>query len=543
MKKLLSISTLLIGVFLMSSCAKPKDISHLRQENAKMDREELYKNVVVPQGPLVLQDFLALGLMQNFDIKMKQQQYLVQKELATSEQLKMLPSLEANADWSQRSNYDASGSINVDTGAVNFADSISETRSTQVQGLSMAWNVLDFGITYLRSRQEMGREVIALQEYKRLKQNTILDITDSYWRSVVALKAKDGATYLIQVIDNRQKSLDKQMASKSVSEVDGLLNHKSLIEMEIKLQNYERELSITKSTLARLAGLPSSADFELANVDLLALDIKMPSVQELEELAFLNRPELFVNDQQVEIALDDVRISLLSMLPSANLSATYNHDNNNFLMNKTWYSAGINAAWDLFSLPQKYYQKKSSEERVGVAKNARLAMSIAMLSQVHLSYLEYQDAMRQYELAVELSSVKTRLLEAGKKGKKQGESDSADVLNLETEALLAQIYKTNAYSDLRIALERIANTVGRPLQFSPEIIVESVDKDNFLMEKAEASYIGGADSAAQKMAQEEAAKLVEADSSESNSSMKEDMEADLGAVEELNEQEISMEIE
>ena len=528
MKKLLSISTILIGVFLMSSCVKPKDISHLRQENAKMDREELYKNAIVPQGPLVLQDFLALGLMQNFDIKMKQQQYLVQKELATAEQLKMLPSLEANADWTQRSNYDASGSFNLDTGAYNFADSISEDRSTQVQGVTMAWNILDFGITYLRSRQEMGREAIALQEYKRLKQNTILDITDSYWKSIVALKAKDGAMYLIQVIDNRQKSLDKQMASKSVSEVDGLMNHKTLIEMEIKLQNYERELSIAKSTLSRLAGLPSNMDFELANVDLLAMDIKMPSVQELEELAFLNRPELFVNDQQVEIALDDVRISLLSMLPSANFSASYNHDNNDYLMNKTWYSAGINAAWDLFSLPQKYHQKKSSEERVEVAKNARLAMSVAMLSQVHLSYLEYLDAIRQYELAVELASVKTRLLEAGKKGQKQGESDSADVLNLETEALLAQIYKTNAYSELRIALERVANTVGRPLQFSPEIIVESIDKDTFMIEKAEAAYIGGAEAN---------------DSNENISNAIEEVNSDFSAVEELKEEEISMEME
>jgi len=480
----------MIGVFLMASCVKPKDVSHLRQENAKADREELYKNAVVPQGPLVLQDFLALGLMQNFDIKMKQQDYLVQKELATGEQLKMLPSLQADADWKHYSHYQASGSMNIETGQQNYADSISAPRNTELQTVTMAWNILDFGITYLRSRQEMAREAIALQEYKRLKQNTMLDITDAYWKSIIALKAKDGAGYLIQVIDNRQKSLDKQMASKAVSEVEGLENHRALIEMEIKLQAYDRQLQIAKATLARLAGLPPTTEFDLENVELVAMQVEMPPIQDLESIAFHNRPELFVNDQQVEIALDEVRVSLLSMLPSANLSATYNHENNDFLMHKTWYTAGINAAWDLFSLPQKFHQKMSAEERVKSAQNARLAMCIALLSQVHLSYLEYQDAGRQYELAVALSSVKTRLLEAGKKGKQQGENNSADILRLETEAFLAQVYRDKAYADLRVALERIANTLGRPLHFTPEIVVECVSKDAFLMEKAEHCYIG-----------------------------------------------------
>jgi outer membrane protein TolC len=78
-----------------------------------------------------------------------------------------------------------------------------------------------------------------MQDYERLKQNVILDITDAYWKAIVAQKATKGALDIIGLAENRQSDLEKQMQRKTVSEIDGLENQKRLIEMQIKLQNYK----------------------------------------------------------------------------------------------------------------------------------------------------------------------------------------------------------------------------------------------------------------------------------------------------------------
>ena len=61
MKRLLTIvSTLVLVSTFLASCVRPsKDITQLRLENAEKDKEYMFKNAVLPQEPLLLEDFVA----------------------------------------------------------------------------------------------------------------------------------------------------------------------------------------------------------------------------------------------------------------------------------------------------------------------------------------------------------------------------------------------------------------------------------------------------------------------------------------------------
>jgi outer membrane protein TolC len=480
MRRLLTIvSTLVIVSAFLSSCVRPtKDLNQLRLENAEKDKEYMFKNAVLPQDPLQLEDFVALGLLQNFDVLMRQQEIAVQTEAETSAKLGMLPSLTANNELSQRSKLNVVSSRSITTGNTTVADSYSHPKQTKTYNLALAWSVLDFGMTYFRARQQEDRVSIAKQDYERLKQNVVFDITDAYWKAIVAQKATKGALDVIGLAESRQSDLEKQMERKTVSEIDGLENQKRLIEMQIKLQNYKRDYYKQKARLASLVGLPPMADFQVADVALPAINVDIWDVRRLEEEAMVSRPELYIEDLNARIAADDTRTAILGMFPNVNLFGGYDHDQNEFLLNHNWYSFGVRTSWNLLNIPKAYYDHRSAKSREAAVKDARLQLSVAVMTEVNISYLDLQDSVAQYELAVDLSSVKNRLLEAGKKGQKQGQFDDADVLTLEAEALFSDIYQVTTYADVKVALERLANSVGKPLLFSDVTIPAYVFTDD-----------------------------------------------------------------
>jgi outer membrane protein TolC len=480
MRRLLTIvSTLVIVSAFLSSCVRPsKDLNQLRLENADKDKEYMFKNAVLPQDPLQLEDFVALGLLQNFDVLMRQQEVAVQMEAETAAKLGMLPSLTASSELSERSNLSVISSQNINSGQASLPTNYSHPKQTKTYSLALAWSVLDFGMTYYRARQQEDRVNIAMQDYERLKQNVILDITDAYWKAIVAQKATKGALDIIGLAENRQGDLEKQMQRKTVSEIDGLENQKRLIEMQIKLQNYKRDYYKQKARLASLVGLPPMADFQVADVALPAIQVDIWDVRRLEEEAIMSRPELYIEDLNARIAADDTRTAILGMFPNANLFAGFDHDQNPFLLNNNWYSMGLRTSWNLLNIPKSYYEHRSAKAREAAAKDARLQLSIAVMTEVNIAYLDLQDSVAQYDLAVDLSSVKNRLLDAGKKGQKQGQFDDADVLTLEAEALFSDIYQVTTYADVKVALERLANSVGKPLLFSDVTIPAYVFTDD-----------------------------------------------------------------
>jgi outer membrane protein TolC len=405
-------------------------------------------------------------MMQNFDVRMREQEYQVQKEAASGERLNMLPSLVAGSDVTARDEYYSVASKNTVTGAETVPQSISSEKESRALNFEMAWGVLDFGLTYYRARQADSRRLIAMQDFTRLKQNVILEITSAYWKAIVAKSAKSDAEAVLVKVEKRQASLEKQISNRTIPEIEGLSNKKLLLEMRIKLQNYERELRRSKAKLAALVGMPPDADFVLAEAKLSEDMGNVWEVKQLEETALHSRPELFSQDLRGEIASDEVRAAILRMFPNARLFGRYDYDANRFLLHNDWYSIGMRATWDLLRLPSLWAKKDSAQAAEKGVYQARLSLSVGILAQVHLAYLNLMDAKNHYKLAAELEKVKLRLLEAGRKEQKSGEYDSEDVLKLEAEALFARVYKMTTYSEFQVALERLGNTIGKPLAFS-----------------------------------------------------------------------------
>jgi outer membrane protein TolC len=226
-------------------------------------------------------------------------------------------------------------------------------------------------------------------------------------------------------------------------------------------------------------GLPANIDFELADVESIETDVLIDCLEELEEIALHNRPELYSADIDQLIKADDVRLAILQMFPNVELFDGRYHDGNRFLLHNNWMTAGVRATWNLLDIPGHEQERYIADSREDLIRINRMAISIGIVAQLHLAYFVYYDNVQSYKLARELESINERLLVAARSEQKQGKLHEADILKYEAEFLFSQVNTKKAYGDVENALEQLNNALGRPLYYRNTVTygVDEEDKE------------------------------------------------------------------
>ena len=78
-----------------------------------------------------------------------------------------------------------------------------------------------------------------------------------------------------------------------------------------------------------------------------------------------------------------------SLLPGLNFNAAWTSSSNDYLMNKTNFEYGSSIGANLLNVFRAPRLKEVNEMNTEIIKEQRLALSMAVLSQVHISNIEY----------------------------------------------------------------------------------------------------------------------------------------------------------
>lgn len=455
---------IILAIILTGCTSSLPDINLTRKTNLEKDHQFLKERAVQLDRPLTLDKAIQLSLELNLDAKVLVMEHDIRQEILTAAKLKMLPELSVNAEVSRRNREDAVSSQSIITGNESLEPSFSTEKTVNRQDFSLLWNILDFGISFYQSRQEESRVEVALQRLRRIRQNLILDVTEAYWQAMIAKETAATASELIKRIKKRLDIIGKQIESQMVSEVEGLELAVSLIEMEFRMEGFEQKLQKNKIQLATLMGLPQDTDFELAEMENEELESLQFDIETLEEEALLNRPELFEQDLEERITADEAKIKLIEMFPSPSLFWRYNRDENKFLFYDSWYTFGLKAACNLLSIPHKAKLRDAAIKRKNMIRMRRIAIGIGILTQLHLSVIEYQDALRRYQLLKKLTKHRNDLKDALHRQISAGKAHDALLLDSESRALFAKDRLLRALADVKTALQRIWNANGRNYQ-------------------------------------------------------------------------------
>ncbi|WP_454563415.1 TolC family protein [Pseudomonas sp. AIG] len=458
-QKLFGASLLALAISGCAVTSEPIERS-VSEQRAKSDLQGMYKDQEPLRGPLTLHQAMARAVKYNLEGRLKIMEEALAKRQLDLASFDMLPRMALDAGYVGRNNVNASSSQSVRTGTQSLEPSTSQDRDRDVADLTMVWNVLDFGVSYISAKQQ-GDQRLIVQERRRKVINTIVqDVRSAYWRAMAAerlLKQIDSLMARVQTArDNSQTLSDQRIGDP----VQSLGYQRSLIEATRQLEEQRRALSLAKTELATLINLPLGTPLTLATDDGYQIPELKVDLAKLEQEALTSRPELREQDYQTRISAAETRKAMLRLLPGLEFSAGGHYDSNSFLVEQGWADYGVKVTWNLFnviSAPAAINVAKAGEE---VATARRQAMSIAVLAQLYVANANYQEAMRQFKTNQQLSDIDGQIVGQLRNRHQAAGIGELELIQGELNNLQADLRRDLSYADLRNAYGQIFASAG-----------------------------------------------------------------------------------
>jgi outer membrane protein TolC len=426
----------------------------------KEDTSKMYVNQEPITGPLTLEAAVARTLKYNLDYRLKQMESALALGIADYSKYDMWPKLLANAGYNTRSNDSGGTSVGIEDGIQSLRASTSQERSYAQAGAEFSWNVLDFGVSYYRAKQNADQFLIAEERRRKLVQNMMQDVRAAYWRALGAQHMTNDAKDILARADKALVKSREAEAQKIISPALALNYQRALLDATSMLNQRRQDLEFAKRELAALMSVPPGQDFTLAE----ATETKLPpapsDIAGLEEMALLQRPELREEDFKKRITAAETKKQILSFMPNFNIAAGWKADSNEFLYNKNWTQASVGVTWNLlklFSLPSL---EKTQKEQVSVDEARRMALSMAILTQLRVSVERYNLALEDYKLADTAADVDKRLAAYTKASVSAKLESELEAIRTQARAVLGAYQKANTYANAQIAFGRLYNTLG-----------------------------------------------------------------------------------
>ena len=460
MKSALKASVVGATIFLAACSVNPMVLSEQEHEaRISSDSNLMYADQETLDGPLTLHQAMARAIRYNLDHRLKVMEEALANDMLEVSRLDMLPKLTYNAGYRGRNNYAGSSSRSLLDGTQSLEVSTSQDKERLVADLGLSWNILDFGVSYYRAKQQADRLMIVAERRRKVIHNIIQDVRSAYWRAMAAQKVLSDIEPLMTRIESALAAARIVEDRGLQSPVDSLSYQRRLLTSKRELHEARKELMTASTELATLMSLPAGTELVLVEQDAGLPAISMP-VEELEKLAMLQRPELREEGYHDRISAVEVKRTMTSLMPSLTISTNYNYDSNDFNHNNRWFDFSTMIAGNLMDIVTLQQRLDVARAQGQVVDTRRLALNMAVLSQVHISLIEFAEATQSYQTDNALDSVETRLLHHVTAAASSKSGNELDVIEREMNALLAELRKGESYAEMQTAYGRIFLSIG-----------------------------------------------------------------------------------
>jgi len=455
-----------VGVALLGAGCAVTPIPMSDEETAARIKGDLAV-VLAPQepltGPVTMSEAMARALRYNLDQRVKLMEMAVADRQLDLSRYDMLPKIVEAAGYTNRDNESGSVSRNLDTGLKTNQSSTSQDPERVTSDLGVTWNILDFGVSYLRARQNADLSLVAAERRRRVVQGIVQDVRTSFWRAVAAERLLGRIAPLEKRVADARRDSRTVESLRVQSPLRALTYQRDLLDTQRQLQSLRRELSPAKSQLAALMGLPPGQDFKIAippaNERSPALSLSVP-LDALETFALINRPELREETLNGRISEDETRRSLLRLLPGIDLNAGLHFDTNSYLVHQQWVDYGAKVSWNLLNLvsaPDLMAYGEATEELV---RRRRQALSMAVMSQVRVSVFQFQEVDAEYRLTADQAEIEMKISRESRNAGEAGQNGELEVIQTEARAMLSSLRRDLAYADLQNAYAKTLVSAG-----------------------------------------------------------------------------------
>lgn len=465
MNKPLTLNLILLSVIVtlcLSGCSVlPKQTSKIEvKKRVKEDVANMYVKQEPITAPITLEMAVARTLKYNLDYRLKKMESAMALGIADYSKYDMWPQLLATAGYNTRSNLSGGTSIGIEDGIESLRASTSQQRHVAQTGAEFSWNVLDFGVSYYQAKQNADQYLIAEERRRKLVQNMMQDVRAAYWRALGAQNLERSAKAILAKADEALLKSREAETQKIISPTLALNYQRALLDATLLLNQRRQDLVFAKRELGALMSVPPGQDFTLAQSTQVALPPVIKNIEALEEMALLQRPELREEDYKKRITAAETKKQIFGFMPNLNFASGVKTDSNDYLYNSSWSQASVGVTWNLLKLFSLPAMQKNQKNQVKLDAARRLALSMAILTQLRVSAERYNLAVSDYALADTAAKVDERLAAYTKASVSAKLENALEVVRTETRAVLGKYQRANAYANAQIAFGRLYNSLG-----------------------------------------------------------------------------------
>jgi len=447
----------------LAGCGTVQPVAFTEDElkaRVAQDRVQMYADQEPITAPIGFHEATARALKYNLDYKLKLMETALSRSLHDVSTYEMLPAVVAGAGYVNRNNDSGGRSIGIEDRIETLRPSTSQERERHLADLTFSWNVLDFGVSYYRAQQKADQVLMAEERRRKVIQNVMQDVRNSYWRALGAQKLLGRVDSLIQRV-NQALAQARQIEEQGLMPRQEVLAYQRALLDAVNLLTLRRQdLELARAELTALMSIAPGTPYTLAD----ELEQPLPPVptnfEMLETMALERRPEIMEEWYRKRVTENDIKAAKLLLWPNLSLDAGFHYDSNAYNYNANWVDAGLRLSWNILRLTQWPALKRAHKHQNETDDMRRMALSMAVLTQVRVGVQRYGLALAELEFAKESLRVDQQLLKYAEAASQSRFQSELEVIRAEARALLAEYQRYASYSNAQAAWGRVYNSVG-----------------------------------------------------------------------------------
>lgn len=400
-------------------------------------------NTAIPftaAAELSLDDSIALALQNNPSIKMA----IADKDKAVwgikENEAGKIPNLSLSNSNNRSGAEGASSSENFNT------------------SLRVSWPLYTGGRTEGLIDQAKYNANIATVGVAKVKEQVKLDTTTAYFS---VLQNNKLVTVNQQTVDNLSEHLKNVQAQYQV----GTIAKSDVLRSEVELANAQQNLTkaqnaydVSIATFNNIIGLP--LDSQNTMKDDLAFAQYDMSLEDSIQMAKEKRPEIVQSQDTINAAKAGIKVADSGKLPTVSASGTQGWSGSKFPGDKSNWTVGVSASWDIFDGGVTNAKIKEAQENMEKVNHSDQQTRTAVELEVRQAYLSMKEAEARIETSKVAVGKANEDLKASQAKYYAGVGTNLDVIDAQVALTQAETNATQAVYDYSVNKAKLQKAIG-----------------------------------------------------------------------------------
>ncbi len=482
---------------LLGGCKSEEEYRAERAEYAVVHSQKAKYRDQLEGRKLGLLECMKYAIEHNLDVEVNKIEEAVAKEMRTAEMLGMLPELNISDTYTNRSNRPASSSENVvgDAGGT-YSYSQSQDKEINYLNIDLALSLLDFGLAFFNTQQAEDRTLLRKQQTQRAMQNLTLDVAKSYFQVAAAQRAINITEPLLEKCREQRRNMVKLVKSRQITPFRGFDETKRFVGMEKRLTTYIRAYENSCVELRAQMGMYPAGKLVVDDAVLRKVpDFDLPEIELMEQIALLQRPELYCIDIQKHINIIECRKTLIQMFPNVRIYGDFTNSSNSFLYHMSWWELGIRATYNLLKLPKQIATYMAYSKQVDAEELRTFAQAIGIMAQVRIAHANLYTTKERYKIDDEnYQTYAAQLKTAVRTTVTSGQLSALELTHMRLETAETEVERLMSLGNYYISYYRLLNTMGvrdlnlRTVKELKAELAQARERAEEQLKKAQAEY-------------------------------------------------------